>query len=268
MKINSEKVANDFLEIASEQRLNILLRLSEKKLNISKLADLLDATKPEVHRNVKRLTNTGLIEKDPDGEYTLTTYGKVVLIQIPSLSFVADNSKFFKTHTLGNLETKFIQRLGSLQDCQYTKGFVKVVEKWNKIHENAKQYVCNILSEVPYSGDIVDIISSQLQNNVQIRSIFSKSAIIPEVRKTVFEKKGFQKFVTNGLLERRIQNDVKIVVLVTDKEAALFFPNLEGETDLSEMFSSSNTDFREWCSDYFEWCWKNSTSFHELKLKD
>ena len=63
MKLNSEKIANDFLELASEQRLNIMINLAEKKLNISKLAKLLDATNPEIHRNVHRLTKTGLIEK-------------------------------------------------------------------------------------------------------------------------------------------------------------------------------------------------------------
>ena len=100
MKFDSEKVANDFLELASEQRLNILVNLSEKKLNISKLADLLNTTKPEVHRNVNRLAKSGLIEKDSEGNFGLTTYGSVVLVQIPSLSFISENRQYFTTHTL------------------------------------------------------------------------------------------------------------------------------------------------------------------------
>jgi len=55
-------------------------------------------------------------------------------------------------------------------------------------------------------------------------------------------------------------------VLVTDKESAVFFPNIEGTTDLSEMFYSSNAKFREWCYDYFIWCWDKGTSFQESKL--
>lgn len=268
MNLDSEKIANDFFELASEQRLNILINLAEKRLNISKLAEILDATKPEVHRNISRLTKAGLIEKEPEGNYILTTYGKTVLIQIPSLSFISDNKQYFTNHTLGNLETRFIQRLGALNDKKQINGFVKVLEKWKKIHENAEKYIYNILSEVPYSSDIIDVISLKLENNVKIRSIFSEKAGIPEERKTVFQKKGFQKYVTNGILERKIMKNVSIVTIVTDKEAAVFFSNVQGEPDFSIMFTSTNLEFHDWCLDYFEWRWKNSSSFQESKLKE
>ena len=49
----SENIASSFLELASEQRLNIIRNIAKNKLNISKLADILDATKPEIHRNVQ-----------------------------------------------------------------------------------------------------------------------------------------------------------------------------------------------------------------------
>lgn len=267
VKFDSEKIASDFLELASEQRLNILVNLSEKKLNISKLASLLDTTKPEVHRNVNRLAKSGLIEKDSDGNFGLTTYGNAILVQIPSLSFVSENRQYFSTHTLGSLEPKFIQRLGALQDKKQVNGFVKVLEKWGKIHENAEEYICNILSEVPYSRDIIDVITSKLENKVKIRSVFSEKAIIPEERKKLFEEKGFQKYVISGLIERRIKKDTSVGVLVTEKEAAVFFPNTSGGIDLSTMFFSSDPGFHDWCFDYFEWCWKNSTSFQESKLK-
>lgn len=116
MSLNIEKIAGDFLELSSEQILEILTNLAEKKFNVSKLADILDATKPEVHRNVNRLVKAGLIIKDSDGNYTLTTYGKTALMQIPTLSFISENKKYFTNHTLGNLETKFIQRLEALHD--------------------------------------------------------------------------------------------------------------------------------------------------------
>jgi predicted transcriptional regulator len=268
MKLNAENISNNFLEFASEQRLNIMLNLAEKKLNISKLAEILDATKPEVHRNIGRLIKVGVIEKESDGNFILTTYGKTILVQIPSLSFISENKEYFETHSLGNLETKFIQRLGALHDQKQIKGFVKVLEKWKKIHENAEKYIYNILSEVPYSSDIINIISSQLENNVKIQSIFSENAIIPDERKEIFQKAGFQKYITNNLLERKIMKVVSISVLVTDKEAGVFFTNNQGVPDLSIMFTSENADFHEWCLDYFECCWKNASSFQESKLKE
>ena len=268
MSMKTEKASNDFLELASEQRLNILEKLSEENLSNSKLAELLDATKPEIHRNVTRLTKAGLIKKNSDGDYELTVYGNAILLQIPSLTFFADNNDFFSNHTLGNLETKFIQRIGALNNKKQVKGFVKVLEKWRQIHENADKYIYNILSEVPYSGDIIEVISKQLKNNVKIHSVFSDQAIIPEERRKIFEEKGFQKYVKNESLERRIKKGITVVVLVTDKESAVFFPNEEGIPDLSMMFYSSDKDFREWCRDYFDWCWENAASFQESKLQD
>ena len=47
----------------------------------------------------------------------------------------------------------------------------------------------------------------------------------------------------------------------------MIFPNSEGIPDLSEMFYSSDADFRDWCYDFFEQSWKNSSNFQESKLK-
>ena len=268
MKLNSENIANEFLELASEQRLNILINLLEQNLNISKLAKLLGATNPEVHRNVGRLSKNGLIIKNPEGNYELTTYGKTTLALIPSISFVSENKNFFNSHTLNNVESKFIQRIGALQNKQRIKGFVKVLEKWQKMQENADKFIYNILSEVPYSKDIINVILKKLENDVYIKSIFSETAVIPENRKKMFEELGFQKFVTNGNLERKISKTNVMGLLITDKEAGVFFQKKDGDLDLSEMFTSTEKEFREWCMDYFEYCWKNSTSFQESKLKE
>jgi len=43
MNLDPQKIAEDFLELASEQRLSILFLLLEKKLTISKIAQELDA---------------------------------------------------------------------------------------------------------------------------------------------------------------------------------------------------------------------------------
>lgn len=264
--MNLEKISNDFMELASEQRLDIILKLSQQKLSLSKLSDLLNATKPEVHRNVNRLLNAELIEKNTDGSYSLTTSGSAFLTQFSSFYFIIENKKYFANHTLRHLEQKFIQRLGALTERKQINGFVRVLEKWKKIHENAQEYIYNILSEVPYSGDIIDVITLKLKNNIQIRSIFTENAVIPEERTKIFHEKGFQKYVQNGTLERRIKKNVGATVLVTEKESAVFFSNLNGIPDLSTMFTSIDPDFHDWCYDYFEWCWKNSTIFQESRL--
>ncbi len=59
---------------------------------------------------------------------------------------------------------------------------------------------------------------------------------------------------------------VSVVILLNEKESCVKFPNINGEPDMSEMFYSDDREFHEWCLDYFEYCWKKSTSFQESKL--
>ena len=121
------------------------------------------------------------------------------------------------------------------------KGFVKVLERWKKIHENAEKFIYNILPEVPYSRDIIDIIDTKMKNQVKIKSIFAEKAVIPDERKEIFDQRQFQKYVVDGTLERRIKKEIGAGVLVTDKEAAVFFPDMKNTLDLSEIFHSSRS---------------------------
>ncbi|HEX5358462.1 MAG TPA: transcriptional regulator, partial [Candidatus Nitrosotalea sp.] len=132
-----ENAANDFLELASEQRLKIIFKLLEQKSKISNMAKELHATVQEVHRNFERLSNAGLILKDKDGLYDLTTYGKTMCTQVPSLLFLSRNRKYFETHDFGDIPMKFIQRIGALAGGQQIKGFVNVLEQWKLVYKNA-----------------------------------------------------------------------------------------------------------------------------------
>ena len=267
MIYSAENIANDFLELSSEQRLGILLRLYEKKLTISSMAKLLDATVPEVYRNFQRLVKAELIVKDTDDFYHLTTYGKTVCAQTQSLSFVSKNKKYFKNHDFGDIPTKFIQRIGVLDSGQHVKGFVKVFEQWKELYKSANEYIFNTLSEVPYTMDLVEPLVENLKKGVRVNSIFSESAIIPKERKKVLSKIDFKKFIEKGLLERRMRKDVQVVVVLNEKEAGIMFP-IRDEADISEMFYSSDPLFHEWCLDYFRYCWHDSGTFQENKLSE
>ena len=267
MSIDIEKVASDFLEISSEQRLSIIMKLFKKKSTMSQIARELDASTPEVHRNFGRLSKAGIVEKDSEGNYSLSIYGKTICEQIPSLIFVSENKKFFESHSFGDLPKKFIHRIGELNKGNHVKGFVKVLEKWKEIHDDSEKYIYNVLSEVPYSKDIIEIVENKLKNKIEIKSVFSENAIIPDERKTVFKIKNFNKYVKEDLLNRRMLKNISVVVLLNEKESCIIFPKLNGEPDMSEMFFSTDQQFHDWCLDYFDTCWKNSKSFQESKLK-
>jgi len=259
--------AKEFLEMASEQRLGILLRLYEDKSKVSTLAKEFGATVPEVYRNFERLVKADLITKNSDGDYSITTYGKILCIQIPSIRFISNNKKYFKDHDFGDIPQKFLQRIGALEDGKQIKGFVKIMEKWREIYKNADEYILNILYEVPYTTDLFEPLVKKVESGIKLRSILSESSIIPKERKQMFDKLGIKKLIEKGMIERKMKSDVSVVIILNEKEGCIMFPNKTGEVDLSEGFFSNSQSFQEWCRDYFDYCWDKAKPFQESKMK-
>lgn len=268
VKKGLDSAAADFLELASEQRLEILSRLYEQNQKVSTVAKDIEATVPEVFRNFERLVKAGLISKEPDGSYSISTAGRLMCNQISLVRFLSENKRYLKTHGFPDISEKFLQRIVALESGEQVKGFVKVLEKWRAIYENAETYIYNVLFEVPYTADFIEPIAKKASRGIRVRSVFSSSAIIPSDRKQVFEKHGFRKLIEEGRVERRMKEDVRTVVILNEKEACVMFPASDGSPDMSEGFYSKNPRFHEWCLDYFMYCWESSGPFSESKLKN
>lgn len=268
MKEIYKNTAEGFLEFASEQRLAILLAMLDKSVKISAMAKELESTVPEVFRNFERLLKADLIYKNSDGSYSITAIGKALCSQVPLMRFLSKNKIYFKNHDFAELPTKFIQRLGALENGKTVKGFVKVLEKWKEINSEADKYIYNILVEVPYSPDIMEPLFKKVNSGVKLRSIFSESAIVPHERKQVVDKMGFSELIKQGKIERKMKKSVKTVIILNEKEAGVMFPETNDDADVSEAFFSKDPDFHEWCLDYFEYCWQDSGPFREIKFKE
>lgn len=262
-----EIISSYFLELASIQRMDILYSLEQNPSKVSIMAKKLNATPPEVHRNFERLKKSGLITKCNNGLYSVTSFGKMMLLQVPSMEFIIKNQKFFQNHGFHNLPIKFIHSIGLLENSKHIKGFVKVQEKWQSVYNNASKYIYNILFEVSYNSDMVSIILKKTKSGIKIKSIFSESAILPQERKVVINKSSFKKFIQEGIIQRKMNKDVKVMVVLNEKEACVVFPKIDGEIDVSQMFYSNDDNFHEWCMDYFNHSWDESNSFQEGKLK-
>ena len=263
---DAEKTASMFLELSSEQRLKIILRLEQGKTKMSVLAKELDATVPEIHRNFTRLSKVGLIEKDIDGNYGLTIFGKTVFAQINSLMFVPNHKNYFKNHTFSSLPDKFIQRIGSLNESKLVNGYIKVMEQWNDIYKNSDGYLYNVLVEVPYDVNLIKVLTDKLKNNVKIKSIFSESANVSNERKSVINQSLFKKFIMDESIKRKMNKKISIVIILNQRQAGICFPTIDDEIDMSKMLYGDSALFHEWCFDYFEYLWQNSTTFQENKL--
>ena len=266
MKDSQKFIADDLLELSSSKRIDILSEILMKNSSISQIAKKLDSTNQEIHRNVQRLEKNDFIEKNRDGNYQLTNFGLNMLKQLHSMSFLSKNKKYFKKHSLEQIPAKFIQRIGQLENSENVKGFVKVHEKWNLIYENAEKYIYNILYEVSYDSDIINTLIKLMNQGIKIKSIFSESAIVSTKREQVLKKNNFEKFTKLKILERKMTKENLMSVTLNEKQAAICFPDNDGEIDLSTMFYSEDPEFHDWCLDYFNEFWNKSSNFQEHKI--
>jgi predicted transcriptional regulator len=259
-----ESASENFLELSSNQRLQILFNLIEKKSKVSNMAKKLEATNQEVHRNFMRLEDGGLIVKTKDGTYGLTTYGKTMCTQVPTLVFLSKNQNYFDSHDFGDVPKKFVLRVGQLLNGEYVKGITKVLEKWVDVFNNSQKYVYGILVEEPL--ELIEPIIKKAKSGVKVQSIFSETAIVPKARKKLLEKMDFQKLIDSKQVERKMKKTVKTVVVLNEKEACVSFPKIDGDSNITEMFYSNDPMFHEWCLDYFRYSWYGSDIFKERKL--
>jgi len=261
------RVAENYLELASTQRLHLLFKLMERsRKRIEPLAKELDATKQEVHRNLVRLEHSGLISKDKEGRYVLTTFGHASCLQISTTLFLSQHLDYFEDHDFGDIPHKYIMRSGQLAFGTYIKGITKTLEKWKDVYKNADEYIYEILSEIP--GDLFDPLTKKVKGGIKSQYIVSEFASVPQGRKAELKKSGFNKLIENGLIERKMRKSVKVIIVLNEKEACVCFPNLNGEADLTEMFYGNDYQFHEWCIDYFRDCWSDADLFIESKLKE
>jgi predicted transcriptional regulator len=259
-----------FFELASEQRLSILFRLSKHSSKLAQLAKDLDVTMQEVHRNLNRLQDSGLIRKDANGHFSLTTFGTTILQQIPTMNFLSRNKEYFSDHYLGDIPMKFVHRIGALDKSEYIEGLVAVLERWKQIYHSARDYIYGMLPQIPL--ELIETLLAILkQGGIKFNYILSQQTIVPKKRTDLLKDAGFQDLLKKGLVERRMVDKMPVAVILNEKEATVMFPTLKrGQpvADLNSIFYSGkdNLLFHEWCLDYFRYSWYGAKTFDESKL--
>lgn len=85
--------------LASIDRLTLLSEIAIEKRRLSQLTTKLSATPQETSKHLMRLRNSKLIEKDSEGFFGLTAFGKIIMNLIPSIRFLTQNREYFY-HTI------------------------------------------------------------------------------------------------------------------------------------------------------------------------
>lgn len=263
----NKKNLDAFSELASPIRLDIISFLNTKNQKISKLAQKMNTSIQAIQRHVDRLTEAGLVEKNSDGIFSLTTIGKASLEQVPAFHFLATYQEYFKEHSFGDLSPKFIHRIGELQNCKLYGNTMLAWEEAKKIVISCEGFLYAAAIQIPL--EFYDLAIPKIQKGTKIKIIYGKNTIVPKGHQKLMKKINWNQFVKDGSVQEKFQDKIDINLVVTEKTGEVVFPSIKtGQPDTNAMFSSDDLQFRGWCLDVFDYLWENAKPFEKASLQE
>jgi len=219
----------------------ILEKLSDEKLKLSQISTKLDLPVQEVSRQLSRLSKQGLVEKTPEGSYTISNYTDQILKFVPSIKFLVKNSKYIKSHDLNRIPYEFIMRIGELDSSTYEKDTIRLIDRAYNLLEQAEEYIWALTTQpLP---NIVSIIDNKVRKEVDVRVIYPSDIVIST---------SISPYV-------QFLDEIDVRFIVTDMEAMVGFNDLLGQPHYTGFFSKDPT-FRKWCIDLHQHYWQKSTN--------
>lgn len=292
-----EKTEQILFELSSSQRLMILFKLKElaagvgiskargdkekttgSSSSLSSISKDLDLLVQEVHRNTNRLIDSELITKDSNGNFFLTAFGDMVLNQLSTLSFLAENKSYFLDHKLGDLPLKFVQRIGALKNSTLLDNGVAVFEHQKELFKNTEEYLNIIVSEVP--SYLIDLLNHIIEKKIRVNYMVPRNTILPRKRHNESKHELYHDLLKKNVIQRRMIDYMNVGLIMNEKEAVIQFPKASTKSKLNQQqqqqqrqpidtnsaYYSHDLDFHEWCSDYFDYKWQLSNTFDSRKL--
>ncbi len=259
-----EELAELYSLLASQDRLELLTEISRQPLKMSNLAPKISATAQETSRHLARLKDANLIDKDPDGNYRLTAFAKLVMSYIPAFSFLLKHKHYFLNHDITFLPQQFLTRLGDFLHSQHGDKVSNIFTHGRDVISEAENYIWlmadqNIL--VAYQEFYERIATKDLSLRVILPSFC--------IRYEDFEPiKSIHELEIRAIEE---QGNVPVGIAMNEKIAGICFPDLKGKIDFNSGFrGTSNTEFHGWCRDLFEYYWSKSkpTSISYIRWKE
>jgi predicted transcriptional regulator len=237
-----DEIVKLLFDISSSDRLTLLFAIRKENLRLTQLAEKIGATIQETSRHLGRLTDAKLIEKNSDGSYTVTSYGRLVLTLLSSYNFLSKNKDYFLSHDISFLPQEFIERIGELSLYEYSVNVSNVLRHIEQVISSAKEYIWLMADQAVITGPSIN--QAIGNRDVCVSIIIPKSSLTPEECQNI-------KSLLRDKLELKLVPDenVKIGIAMNEKIAGIAFPDLKGKMDFNSGFTSGSIDFHKWCGD-------------------
>lgn len=240
-----EKLYRLLFELSNKERMDILMRLGDQNLRLAEISRFQNLSPPEASRHLQRLIEASLINKNDDGKFRLTSYGKLVLSQIPALDLFSNNSEYFNQRGCFEMPSEFVERMGELSKAEYYGETADGLNNIERILDNAQDFIYLISNKIITS--ITPVIARKIGKD------FDFKAILP--RETI-DIAASDRSIPSGL-QMRFLEDVNVLVIATDGISGFSLPDRNGNFDYSG-FMGTDPKFKKWCKDLFQYYWDKS----------
>ena len=136
------------------------------------IARKLNLSTTDTFRQLQRLNDALLVQKQNDGSYGITQYGIFVLRFSAILEFLFKNRKFFSSHDFTRLPSQFLDRIGELSKAEVSSDTMASINVVQRIIREADQYVWTGAVEQPLS--IRHILVESIPRGVKYKFLFPK----------------------------------------------------------------------------------------------
>ncbi len=241
-----------FFELASESRLSILYELQASDLRMQEIARRLKITDTETSRQLLRLSEASLIQKQPDGTYSVTQYGKLLLQFSRSFEFALKFKQSLLTRDIWRLPQPFIDSLGELSQTNSTTGTIEALNYMESLISEAEKFLFCIVDRPIHAINAKAI--EKIKAGVTTRAVFEERNLqyyqkIPE---------------TKGLFEKKIINQIPATMLISEKSAAINLISIDSRGDIA-LFYGSDPQFLGWARDLFDYYWEKGKPFNQTR---
>jgi len=212
-----------FFELSHEGRMKILKAMIDGKKKHAQLTRELGLPGPEVSRHLMRLQNIKLIQKQPDGAYQLSSFGRFLSSIFPFIENGLTFVEFINSHDFSPIPINILFQLGSIPEIEMKSTTMENIELWSFLVKNAKQYIFSITDQLQTS--IIPIISDQVHAgqapdikaiiNTELFKKYMKPEYLPPHVASLME--GIDFFANVRLLD-----ELNISLTISDQGALIF----------------------------------------------
>ena len=256
-RFEMKQLADLLFILASLDRLTLISEIDMNKQRLSQINSKISATPQEASKHLMRLRNAEIIEKDSEGFFNLTSFGKIILRLLPGLEFASNNREYFLYHDLSLLPLEFNERLGELCDSEFTDRVGPLLSYIQQTVTEAEEYIW-LMADHPIGGDEYVGGKKLETSNVKWRVIIPRGTDFDET--TLRSPPLLTKH--KGRIEYALiadSNDIKAGIVLNEKRAGVSFPDMTGKLDFNSGFRSNDPLFHKWCFDLFNFYWNKAT---------